>query len=138
MALRIVQLLIIVHVLAATCAWLQVARLISRGRCSLGRGLRKLLMECCVIDSRFSHFSVRGSRGKICHPHAFVTQARLHTTLFPLPWRIRARLFGHNVLFLYQRGLLHNLWMATERVVLSSDVAHLFLRKVGIRIGRID
>ena len=126
LAMRIVELLIIiVHVLATTCARLQVVRLVPGCRRSLCRGLWKLLMERLVVDSRFNNFSVRGSRSEASHPHTLITQAWLPTTLFPLPGRVGTRLLGH-MLLLHQGGLIHNLWMATERIVLGGDVAQLF------------
>ena len=98
LAMRIVELLIIIHVLAAACAWLQVARLIPGCRRSLCRRLRQLLMEILIVNSRFDNFSIGGSRGETGHPHTLITQAWLCTTLFPLPGRIRARLLAHMLL----------------------------------------
>ena len=122
LAMRIVELLIIIHVLAAACVWLQVAWLVPGCRRSLCRGLRELLMEILIVNSRFDYFSIGGSRGETGHPHTLITQAWLSTTLFPLPGRIGARLLAH-MLLLHQGGLIHNLRMATERIVLSGDVA---------------
>ena len=42
------------------------------------------------------------------------------------------------MLLLHQGGLIHNLRMATERIVLSGDVAQLFFGEVGVGIRCID
>lgn len=63
LTMRIVQLLIIIHVLAAARARLEIARLVSGCRRSLCRGLRQLLMESLIVNGRFDNFSIGCSRG---------------------------------------------------------------------------